>query len=553
MDGKRNFFIGGQGRVFWVEPGMESAWMCPNGDYVPYFLERITALAGTQLDGVWLDVPLLSDIVGVWPCVDPHCRRRFQEDTGLETPTAVDWNAPTFRRWVAWRHQSIWRFEQAIVAAVRAVRQDFAVISETVTMDYTAGTVQGLDGSLHDDGSLYRVWEVDAVSDATSMWTATLDDWMSMAAMMKYARGMAGKRPSWVFSYGFKPQDAERVMGLVIATGNAPYETRIPRMCTSVGTRYRRAMFDWLASHPMLPVAEPANGAAVLFSSSSRDYLDQGKGVGLYNSLYGRDELWWSTNAGDVVPMLEYMGDYRGTCKALIQAHVPFDVLSAARLEAPALARYRLIAAPSPVSLSDAAIAALTGYVRAGGTLLLTGNDAGTSDEFGRPRTDLRLLAALELPAQAAVDPAFVSVPRGAGTVIHTGRRAGQELLARGSPLLHHHLAEAADRVGARLATTAPPNVLMDLRRSPGGAPGALLLVCASMEGATSEPRPLTAREIEFVVSVPLPAGTQPVRVTLALPHDEDRPLPLLLREGALQVIVRLRSVALIQVELEAG
>ena len=29
MDGMPNTFVGGEGRVFWVDAGVESAWLCP--------------------------------------------------------------------------------------------------------------------------------------------------------------------------------------------------------------------------------------------------------------------------------------------------------------------------------------------------------------------------------------------------------------------------------------------------------------------------------------------------------------------------------------------
>jgi hypothetical protein len=51
-------------------------------------------------------------------------------------------------------------------------------------MDYTSGTVQGLDPASADDGDVLRVWEVDAVSDRSAMRVASAVDWMDMAVMM---------------------------------------------------------------------------------------------------------------------------------------------------------------------------------------------------------------------------------------------------------------------------------------------------------------------------------------------------------------------------------
>src|SRR5687768_11489770 len=86
IDGKPNVFTGGEGRVFWVDPGTESAWMCPTSGYVDYFTKRVQRIAQTAVDGLWGDVPLLSDIGGIWPCVNATCRARFTADTGLVLP-----------------------------------------------------------------------------------------------------------------------------------------------------------------------------------------------------------------------------------------------------------------------------------------------------------------------------------------------------------------------------------------------------------------------------------------------------------------------------------
>ncbi len=122
---------------------------------------------------------------------------------------------------MAWRHRALWEFEQKVLQAAKAARQDFEVIIETVTMDYNAGTVQGLDGACADDGQVFRVWEVDAVSDNTAMREADADDWISMAVMMRHGRGCSAPRPSWIFSYGLKDDDAEQVMALAVIAGKA--------------------------------------------------------------------------------------------------------------------------------------------------------------------------------------------------------------------------------------------------------------------------------------------------------------------------------------------
>lgn len=157
LNGSANTFIGtgGGGLVFWVDKGVESAWMCPLSGYREYYLSRIERLASTALDGYWGDVPLLSDIAsnGTWPCTNPACRQGFAADNpGFQLPAHIDdqswpnFSDPTFRRWVLWRHKLISDFQLAIAARAHAVNPNFAVIFETVTMDYNGRPSRGSMG-----------------------------------------------------------------------------------------------------------------------------------------------------------------------------------------------------------------------------------------------------------------------------------------------------------------------------------------------------------------------------------------------------------------------
>lgn len=499
IDGKPNVFVGGSGRVFWVPPGVESAWMCPTSGYVSYFTARVIRLAQTELDGVWGDVPLLSDIVGVWPCTNPSCAAKFLADTGLEQPTAVDWDNPTFRRWVMWRHQLIHDFEQTVLAAGRSVRPDFELVVETVTMDYSATTGQGLDGASHDAGAVRRVWEIDAVSDATSMREATADDWISMAVMLRHGRGCAGwmtpaptaldpapapmPTPTWAIVYGKEEDDAERVMSLAIAAAVCPYETQIPVLSSTVGDAYRGRMYGWLEENRDLWAGDSANAVAVLYSSGSRNFLDRNSGVGLYTSLNPEDPLWWSTTASDSAKALPYIGEYRGICKALMHAHAPHDVVIAPRISAAGLSRYRVVIAPQLVALSDAHVAELVAYVRAGGTLVITGPDPGIYDENGARRGDSALLDALGLGGEAASP--WSRMPLGDGFVVVVEDPPGVRFFHDDNAEVLAELSRLLDLTNRQLVTTARAPMVFDVRKR-GDA--RLQLLCANLDGLGAKP-----------------------------------------------------------------
>jgi hypothetical protein len=538
--GKPNRFVGGEGRVFWVEPGTESAWLCPSTPYAEYFFKRVQRLARTALDGMWGDVPLLSDIVAQWPCICSYCKARFNAETGMTIPAAVNWSSAAFRRWVTWRHKLISDFEQKILTKAREARADFEVIIETVTMDYTSGTAQGLDPASVDDGGLLRVWEVDAVSDRSAMRSATADDWMDMAVMMKYGAGISGHRPSWVFCYGIQPDDAEHVFGLALATGNNPFELKIPIMTETVSAAYRSRVFNWLKGEEALYAAYPLHHVAVLYSSASRDFLDQVSGVGLYSSLNAGDNLWWSTTSSDTVPQMQYVADYRGWCRALIHAHVPFDVLPTARATAAALGRYRVVVVPSAVALSDATMAQLAMFVAAGGTVIASGPDLGKFDENGADRGSAALLTGLGITPGGA----WMRKPSGSGFVAAGAERAGRTYLRKENQQAAMQIAASVTQ--PQLVTDAPAAVVFGVRRTRDGK---MLLVAANLDGLGASAGSFTPRPASFKVALSL-EGKQATAVSGSQPGAGKAPISFENRDGRVHFSLGVAAVSVVTINL---
>lgn len=524
-NGQPNTFIGtGTGLVFWVDPGEESAWMCPTSGYADYFLGRIEQLVGnTALDGLWCDVPLLNDIStnGTWPCTNPTCRAQFARDNPgftLPNPIPDTWPSfgdPTFRRWVIWRHKVIHDLEQKILARAQASRAGFPVIIETVTCDYNGGTVLGLDGAAFDDGALGRIWEVDAVSDGTGMRNAAPMDWMSMALMMKHARGASSPRPTWAICYGDEEDDAEHVMALAIASGCAPYESQIPALEATVGDAYRRRMFGWLEQHPEVLGSPPSHDVAVLYSSTSRDALANYANLG--SALYvttalpsGENEAnWWSTDATDCAGAATYVAEVRGIGAILVNQRVPFDYITTVNADAATLAAYRVVIAPSPVSLSSSTISALAAFANQGGALVVTGVDAGWYDELGTSRNAPALLTALGLQPTATTSGRHTV---GSGSLSFSPSRIGM-LYFNGQA------ADLSPLVSVlpppRVSVDAPPSatLVIELRST---AQGDLLVLVANLSGLGTTPGAFTPRPVSFNVS--LPSGGKRVTVTVSRP-----------------------------------
>ena len=545
FDGRPAVFIGNV--VFWVEPGTESCWMCPNTPYADYFIGRVERLAKTAADGFWGDVPLLADLAGVWSCVCPTCKARFLKETGHPIPTRVDWEDPVFRRWCTWRHKMIWEFEQSILTRAHKARSDFAVLIETVSMDYSSATLQALDAASAESGDVLRVWEVDCVSDTTAMRDASASDWLSMVMMMKHGRGCSGTRPSWVFCYGLETGDAERVMSIAIATGNSPYETKIPYMNKTVDNGYRRRLFGWIRRHPEVYEASPAHEAALVYSSPSRDFVDRNGGDGLYDSMKESDPQWWSDDARELAHLLFYLPDYRGCGQLLIREHVPFDVRIAPQLRAGALSGYRLVVVPSLSAVPTQTVDVLEDYVKQGGRLLLTGPDLGLYDEDGAKRAAPLVLSRFGL---TATTEAWVAKAVGQGQVLYAKDRVGRSYFTAPDAKIATAFRDKTSDLPRQIVTDAPPAVLMELRRGEKK----VHLLCVNLVGlGENKAKLFDPRDVTFSVSVELGSDT-PRRVVLSRPdagkEDKDEEIKLERDGTRARFQVSLSALALATIEL---
>ncbi|WP_423463151.1 beta-galactosidase trimerization domain-containing protein [Promicromonospora sp. MS192] len=74
------------------------------------------------------------------------------------------------------------------------------------------------------------------------------------------------------------------------------------------------------------------------------------------------------------------VAEHRGVLTALVERHVPFDVVPLAALESLSLDRFRVLVLPDLPSLPAGAAEALDGYVRAGGCVVATGRSGIAPD-----------------------------------------------------------------------------------------------------------------------------------------------------------------------------
>lgn len=544
IKGEPNRFFGGV--VFWVDPGNESVWLSPNGPWREYYLKRVKLLAQTGADAVWPDVPIYFSHVP-WCDHSEWGKAAFKADTGLDVPRDEDFSNPTWRRWIEWRHRNLNQFLLDIAAAGRSVNPDFETFVEVVTMDYNDATIIGLDGAyLRQAEGITHVWEVDVVSNDTSMRYAQEDDWLCLISMYKYARAASGKKPAWAFSYGYKEDDATLVMAEVLAAGCNPYEVKSPEKNVGVSPAMRTRVYNFVKTHSeRLFDARSLATVALYHSSASRDFVKFTGGTGLLATTEKPPQAkeWWSTSQINSCYEKQWLGEYRGALKALVHNHIPFNALTSPGLSADDLQGYKVLVAPDLECVSDQEAGIIRDWVKAGGTLIITGPKPTGLNEFGDTRNNLALADALGFEQRDQNKRKTNSV--GAGKVIFF-----RDLLAW-NYLRETNAAEVQPLVDA-IRTSADPFVTTDADRrvhlEARELNGETVLQFVNFIGVNGRWEPTPA---SFNVSVALPQGKQLKAVQAASydnPTPDLQPVPATSKDGKAQFSLTVKQYALVVV-----
>lgn len=385
----------------WVDPGMESAWLSPNSGYRDYFLTRLQQLAGSGVDGIWIDVPVYYGITNTsWGGNEPGAAVAFKQwsiaeglsNTGYSLPTGINWDDAKFKAWIRWRHENIALFIDDVRQTIQTVNPDILLIDEVFPVDNMDSTSTGLDQAWRksQDGHL-AVWEVDSVSNTLGMQWSTVEDFTNKITMYKWTRGMDRNNPSWAFVYGNQELDAGLVMGASVTAGVAPFEAKTPDMTVSVGSQFRQRWFGFIGDNDEALLNTPRSArTAVWYSAASRDYQDfkAGGGYGMYNTTPSpnNDPDWWGDDFNDTPLPKPHLGGYRGAAYGLSKLNIPYKVVVDPGEPSAQLQGVKFLWLPSVAAISDSSAEVIKQFVRDGGVVFATGKTPGTMDEKGNAR-----------------------------------------------------------------------------------------------------------------------------------------------------------------------
>jgi len=353
--------IFGGGTAFWIAKGDEDVWITP---YAPAwrktYMERVRQIAATSIDGIYVDIPYwMTHFDGwedTWASFDDYTVAAFQKQTGLDAKRDLklgDFSDLNFRKWVAFRIQTITDFMQEIDRNAKSINPAIKTIPEIYPGIEEEAVRVGADVY-----SLYPV--VDAIAHEYEFGAGdhmassrTPYDWFSYQVGMHSFRAFAQGKATWILNYSWdgdqKVDRREAMMNLAaseVMAGANFWDAPGHSMAGSNDSPTRRKIFSWIKANEKtfyLP-RTPITPVGVYFSPETRNFFAN-----------------------------EFVASYRGILILLMQKHLEFQIVTPRTL---AGFRGSTLILPDVRLMSASEKSSLRTYAAGNNVLLITGEDA---------------------------------------------------------------------------------------------------------------------------------------------------------------------------------
>lgn len=477
-----------------------------NPHYRRAYLAYLETLYATGIDGIMTDD--VEWFGAGHACACATCRALFREQTGHDLPEPgpawerwhSDHGDPSYVAWLRFRTSSTTAFHQAVSdhyngLGIRPLRPNY---SERVLLRDPHGI------------SLEDLPDLDWIFKENDYSTIVRYSWCAWAieAAHRFAVGRWRGIPPMSMFYPDRPDTVRFCWALAMSWGHLYLATPEGDSLEDAEKRLRR--FE--VAHPEL-----------------LRRVQRVASVGFYDSRATRD-LYEHAEERSIAGLVAW-------AEACYRRNVPFDLFQPEELAR--LPRYRVVVLNEAVFLSDAELAALRAYVRAGGTLVWTGA-TGSRDEAGAGR------GARTLGRLWGID-SFAAVPDG-GPPVTSRVGAGRLVRVAGDFALEPVERIARPAAGGREArlpwqpvSAAHERLRDELVAFLAGLAGGADLELEHMPAGVLATVFATGRGDSLVVHLVNAAQTLSVPVGASIGHDDPIPFP---RFGGRPVRITLSTAA---------
>jgi hypothetical protein len=351
--------------------------LCPNSPYRDYFLARVTEIVERyELDGFMLDTAGFSrDEPG---CYCRYCQRKFRERYGRDLPRHRSGYDRDWQQFLQFRFDCMQEF-------YRDVHDTFRHIRPKMLFTHNAFALRGPGWGEGEDYE--RSTRLDDVVTSIGSWdsggprgpTRDVSEIWKTGMLTRFLRGLSGK-PVWMQTGAYmynRDYEALPVPELKLAAYTIASNGGSPVYITNA---FPDGSVDSLLADRMATVLREV--------SSNKEYLDSAEDMpfaALYYSLASHlftDSVYQGEN--------RYLSSFAGAYEALVEEHIPFDIVGAEGLTPSRIAKYKVLVVPDAVAMSDEEANTVREFVESGGNIIAT---ARTSllDTNGEPRRSFAL------------------------------------------------------------------------------------------------------------------------------------------------------------------
>jgi Hypothetical glycosyl hydrolase 6/Beta-galactosidase trimerisation domain len=357
----------GKPRRHWTMPG---AWLaCMLGPYNFEFMTEVHKEIASRYDIQGIFTNRWKNI-GVCYCAS--CRLAFQQATGLSLPDTDEISSATYRSYLAWQEDVYLRLVDTWDAAIRGVSSRVRIIPNSgLSRCPPRGTV---------DLDITRLMRKVDILFADHQGRHGDEPLWSSGKCAKVFSGVAEGRPvGGIFSVGLEgphrwkdsvqsPAELRVWIAESVANGMRPWWTKFG--ATVADGRWLEVVKDtyqWLARcEPYLRNTDSLARVALVYSQRMA-----------HRHLEGQC-------------CTDFEAHLDGAYQALIEARIPFDMVSDRHLDTNHLSRFEVVVLPNIAMLSDGECEQLAAFVARGGGVVAT-HTTSLFDDAGQRRRELGL------------------------------------------------------------------------------------------------------------------------------------------------------------------
>lgn len=307
-------------------------------------------------------------------CACEACRNDYKKDTGFDAPARKDGSDPNYRRYVVWRDKKLFDLAIQLRKAVKAANPE-AVLISWINNDADGAYPSFMPESL--DCVFDMVWkEWWNTDDVLSIWLSKRMRGASgdrMVAMQPYlfARAMKDIEAGVYHGSSMPMNEVLYQMHEILAMGEVPIIWNGARTGLTKAD-WEKVVQDWVDYLPYVHHTKTLKYAACLDSYTSLQMSKADVDLGFHGPL---DKIAYPRG---------------GVARALLESHIPFDVISEHNMSLDTLSQYRVVVLPNCYCMSDKVAKVLRDYVAQGGGLVAT-FETSLYDDMGDKRTDFAL------------------------------------------------------------------------------------------------------------------------------------------------------------------